>query len=152
MDKKELGGRLRQAREGTGYTQEDVAVKLHLTRPTITRYETGDNDPPSAVLASLAVLYGVTTDWLFGISRDDGGPTRSVAFLAPNRTAQVVNLPSDLHEIIRNEEATGWRYLKILRTAVEKKVSPEALERLVLALVDVGSREEENPSPRPRKS
>src|SRR5208282_5264304 len=58
IDQQELGRRLRQAREGCGLTQEEVADELGLSRPTIAQMELGNRAVTSLELDRLAYLYG----------------------------------------------------------------------------------------------
>jgi Zn-dependent peptidase ImmA (M78 family)/transcriptional regulator with XRE-family HTH domain len=58
IDQQELGRRLRQAREGCGLTQEEVADELGLSRPTIAQMELGNRAVSSLELDRLAYLYG----------------------------------------------------------------------------------------------
>lgn len=54
----ELGQRLRSAREAVGMTQEDVALHLQLSRPTIAQIEGGKRTVSSLELDRLAALFG----------------------------------------------------------------------------------------------
>lgn len=58
LTQKELGGRLRSARDAVGMTQEDVAQRLGLSRPTITQIEAGNRPVSSLELDRLGALYG----------------------------------------------------------------------------------------------
>lgn len=59
-----LHDRLRIMRERRKLTQEYVAKYLEITRPAYTQYESGRRVPSPVMLAKLAKLYGVTTDYL----------------------------------------------------------------------------------------
>lgn len=52
-----LGARLRGAREAAGFTQEDAAAVLRVSRPTVSQIETGRTRVDSLVLRQLATLY-----------------------------------------------------------------------------------------------
>jgi Zn-dependent peptidase ImmA (M78 family)/transcriptional regulator with XRE-family HTH domain len=58
IDQEELGRRLRQAREGCGLTQEEVADELGLSRSTVAQMELGNRAVTSLELDRLAYLYG----------------------------------------------------------------------------------------------
>jgi len=58
ISKEELGRRLKAARENIGYTQEQVADALKLSRGAITQLEGGMRFPSSLQLVQLAELYG----------------------------------------------------------------------------------------------
>jgi len=55
---KDLGRRLREAREACGLTQEHVGKKLRLSRSTIAQMELGNRDITSLELDQLGFLYG----------------------------------------------------------------------------------------------
>jgi Zn-dependent peptidase ImmA (M78 family)/transcriptional regulator with XRE-family HTH domain len=54
----ELGARLRQARESTGLTQDEVSRALGISRPAVTLIESGTRAVSSLELDRLAFLYG----------------------------------------------------------------------------------------------
>lgn len=60
----ELARKIRAQREKRGLKQQDVANALRLSPQAVSKWERGENAPDIAVLAPLASLLGVTTDWL----------------------------------------------------------------------------------------
>jgi Zn-dependent peptidase ImmA (M78 family)/transcriptional regulator with XRE-family HTH domain len=64
ITEQELAVRLRQAREATGLTQEAVARKLGLSRPSLAQIELGNRSVSSLELDRLARLYGRSLDEL----------------------------------------------------------------------------------------
>lgn len=65
-----LGIRLKELREEKGLTQKQLAEKLHLHSVTYLHYEKAQREPPLSVLADMAIFFGVTTDYLLGLSND----------------------------------------------------------------------------------
>lgn len=66
MGDAELGARLKKAREGKGLKQSEACEALGIPKvQTLSAYERGVNAPPIETIKKLAVLYNVTTDWLF---------------------------------------------------------------------------------------
>lgn len=61
--------RLKQLRESKGLTQEDIAEKLNISIAQIRRHEK-DTLPSSGDILKYAIYYGVTTDYIFGLSND----------------------------------------------------------------------------------
>jgi transcriptional regulator with XRE-family HTH domain len=61
------GDRLAKLREERGYTQLELAEMMGLGPQQIWRYENGLNDPRSDVLARIAQIFGVTSDYLLGL-------------------------------------------------------------------------------------
>jgi Zn-dependent peptidase ImmA (M78 family)/DNA-binding XRE family transcriptional regulator len=68
ITQKELGERIRAAREACGMTQGAVAKQLGICRPTIVKTEQGNRMVPSLVLAKMADLFGRDIRQLVGAS------------------------------------------------------------------------------------
>ncbi len=66
--KTNLGQRLKELRQEKGYTQKEIAQKLGLNSVTYLHYEKEQREPPLSLLADIANLYGVTVDYLLGLS------------------------------------------------------------------------------------
>ena len=64
--RRELGGRLALLRRRAGLTQDAVAERLLVRRPTVSSWETGGSEPQGLDLAALADLFGVSLDQLTG--------------------------------------------------------------------------------------
>ena len=58
--------RLRDLREDMELTQTQVAKTLGMSQTGYSKYETGENDIPTAVLIKLARFYGTSIDYLLG--------------------------------------------------------------------------------------
>ena len=58
--------RIRHLREDRDMTQKEVAQYLGMSQTGYSKYETGENDIPTAVLIKLADLYHTSTDYLLG--------------------------------------------------------------------------------------
>ncbi|MDE7215002.1 MAG: helix-turn-helix domain-containing protein [Clostridia bacterium] len=63
-----MGKRLKELREERGYTQKQIAEELGLNSVTYLHYEKEQREPPLALLADIAQFYGVTVDYLLGIT------------------------------------------------------------------------------------
>ncbi|MBR2029849.1 MAG: helix-turn-helix transcriptional regulator [Clostridia bacterium] len=63
-----LGFRIAQLRKENGWTQKQLADKLNVDNTTISSWELGKNDVPTAILVELAKLFDTTTDYLLGLS------------------------------------------------------------------------------------
>lgn len=60
--------RLRSLRHEKGMTQTDLAQKLHVSRTTITNWESGNRYPDSYYLFQLMMIFAVPIEYLYGIS------------------------------------------------------------------------------------
>lgn len=62
--------RIRELREERGCLQRNIADYLGCTQQTYSRYETGEVEPSVWVLAKLANFFGVSVDYIMGLTDD----------------------------------------------------------------------------------
>ena len=60
--------RIRDLREDSDLTQQDIATYLQCTQVCYSYYETGRRDIPSEVLIKLARYYHTSVDYLLGLT------------------------------------------------------------------------------------
>ena len=65
---RKLGERLRNARYLKGLSQDAVSREIGIGQNTLSRYEKGMHEAPAYVVLRLAKLYGISTNYLFGLS------------------------------------------------------------------------------------
>ena len=70
-----LTTQLRHLRGYNAVTQREIADALCIDRSTYAYYELGETQPSLLMLARLAKLYDVTTDYLLGIQPEEKQPT-----------------------------------------------------------------------------
>ena len=58
--------RIRDLREDHDLTQKQIAQMLGMSQTGYSKYETGENDIPAAILIKLADFYKTSTDYLLG--------------------------------------------------------------------------------------
>ncbi len=58
--------RIRDLREDKDLNQTAVAKMLGMSQTGYSKYETGENDIPTAVLIKLAIFYNTSIDYLLG--------------------------------------------------------------------------------------
>ena len=58
--------RIRDLREDRDLNQTQVAKMLGMSQTGYSKYETGENDIPTAVIIKLARFYGTSIDYLLG--------------------------------------------------------------------------------------
>ena len=61
-----LGEKIRALRQKKGYTQEEIASRLHVTRQTISKWEKNYSVPDADLLVKLAEVLEVKTSQLLG--------------------------------------------------------------------------------------
>ena len=62
--------RIRDLREDRDLKQRELAAALHCSQRAYSNYELGQRDIPTAVLIALARFYGVSVDYLLGLTND----------------------------------------------------------------------------------
>lgn len=74
-EKKIMASRIKECRKKAGLSQEMLAEKLKMKRTNVANYEAGRVVPPGYVLIELADIFGVTTDYILGLSDNPNGGT-----------------------------------------------------------------------------
>ena len=103
LDQKELGQRLRRAREDSAMTQEDVARDLKLSRSTVAQIELGNRLVSGIELSRLAFLFGRELDSLVS----DDAPADEDALVALFRHHPELATQEDVREALRRCVALG---------------------------------------------
>lgn len=67
----DIGKRIRLAREIAGFTQENLAEAVDVSRTAVSRWESGDIVPNLQHIVDIAILLNVSTDYLLGVRRSD---------------------------------------------------------------------------------
>lgn len=80
----EIAQRLAELRREKGYSQEELAENLGLSRQAVSKWERAESAPDTGNLVALAKLYGVTLDELLRIDEDIEDDIR---FEAQDKTA-----------------------------------------------------------------
>ena len=65
--------KLKRARGQRGFTQDELARRCGISKMQLFRYEKGESDPASAVIAALAHELGVSSDYLLDLTDDPKG-------------------------------------------------------------------------------
>ena len=60
--------RIRDLREDSNLTQQQVSERLGMKQSQYSRYERGHRDIPTDILIKLAFLYGTSIDYLLGVT------------------------------------------------------------------------------------
>ena len=62
--------RIRDLREDRDMTQRELAAVLNCSQQVYSNYELGQRDIPTDILIKLSAFYGVSVDYILGISND----------------------------------------------------------------------------------
>lgn len=103
-----LTERLKQARKQKGFTQDELAKRLGTQKSTISNYETGYSKPSNEMLAALADMLDVSTDFLLG--RISSSLERASEYATDDQ------LPAEMHVFFKDfKEAPKKRQEEMLR-------------------------------------
>lgn len=89
MGNKEIGHRMRRAREDKRLTQKEVADRIGIHNSTIGKYELGEREPDFETVMKLAKVYEVSPVWL--LTGDTNEESRAHARpVELNKTIQLI--------------------------------------------------------------
>lgn len=88
-----VADRIKSLRENMGLTQAGLAKILNLTRSSINAWEMGFSVPSTQYIIELAQFFGVSSDYLLGIS---GTPTISISGLTEDDVTIVHSIVTHL--------------------------------------------------------
>ena len=90
-----IGERLAEVRKEHGDTQQSFAVKMNVTKYTVSSWEQEKSEPNHEMLVKICRLYGISSDYLLGLSNVDPAYIRSKA---ENLSADEFSLLKDIEE------------------------------------------------------
>lgn len=113
---------LRELRKGKGVSQEQLSKDIGVSKSTIGLYETGDTLPDAKTLRDLAVYFGVSADYLLGLSTYEEKTSEKITAqdmgLSEDFARGLMNLHNtpggDLYILVLNELAKCKNFSKVL--------------------------------------
>lgn len=66
-----IGERLKEIRSDHGDTQAGLAKKINVSKFTVQSWEQGKSEPSHSMLVRICRIYGVSSDFLLGLTDDD---------------------------------------------------------------------------------
>jgi transcriptional regulator with XRE-family HTH domain len=97
----DVAARLREAREKSGLTQEQVARLLGTTNVQVSYWETGKRQIDLASLSRIADVYGYSMSWFLDQERDESHQVR-VAFRAGDLSEEDLKEIAWARRFVRN--------------------------------------------------
>ena len=67
----DFGENLKRLRLESGYTQQQLADKLCVTKSVVSYYELQERYPSPEILMKLSAIFHVSTDYLLGIEKEE---------------------------------------------------------------------------------
>ena len=89
MNFSDFGENLKHLRKSRELTQKDFGAKVGLSKAVVSKYENGMGYPSFDILVRIAQFFGVTTDYLLGVSR---GKTVDVSELTDGQISVIYQL------------------------------------------------------------
>ncbi len=123
-DMERFDERIYKLREKYGYTQEDLAEKLSVSRQTISNWETGAATPTIEKVIELSDIYGMSLDELVG---KEGTKVNKVSPIWLRQVNQVGTLYVDMskEQWVFESEIKNCKIIEVnvasIRVEVEKK-------------------------------
>ena len=88
-----IGEQLSEIRKDKGYTQEDLAEVLHVTKSTLSNYENDRRTPDIAFIKSFSKVMDVSVDYIIGITEIPQGISILKKRIGKNTTVeQIINM------------------------------------------------------------
>ena len=91
-----LGTRIKELRKEFGLSQVELAMRLEVTKQTISNWENENIQPSIDMLVSLANVFNVTTDYLLGL---DDVPRLSIEGLPMSFAAHLAQIIEDFRSL-----------------------------------------------------
>jgi putative transcriptional regulator len=110
-----LGEKIKDYRKKKGYTQEEVADRLHVTRQTISKWEKNYSVPDAELIVQLAEILDVKTSQLLGTQEE-----KSTGNEPEKRDAYAEQLAHIAEQMaVRNRRSKKiWKALVIVLAAI----------------------------------
>lgn len=125
-----VGKRLREIRKDNLLTQQDIADELHVTRQTVSSWETGRSYPDISSLIRLATVYGLSLDTLL---LEDAVATANVVRQDEQRKdARIVYYVSFLFSMV----LSGLVILNALKIPIFRLTTPVSFIMVSLSIVN----------------
>ena len=103
-----LGEKIRALRQKKGYTQEEIASRLHVTRQTVSKWEKNYSVPDADLLVKLAEVLEVKTSQLLGGEEPEDG---AAAFGKPDAYAQQLAHIAEQMAVRNRQSRRIWKII-----------------------------------------
>ncbi len=96
----DFGAVLKQLRKSHALTQQELGAQVGLSKAVVSKYENGMGYPTLDMLTRIAAYFGVTTDYLLGVSR---GKTLDVSDLTDTQIEALQRMIAEFHKQLNNK-------------------------------------------------
>lgn len=133
FDEEKFAERLKTAVKMAG-GNKDVAAKIDINSVSLSRYVTGKSSPTAGVLAKIASVCGVSTDFLLYGDRDDEHSDfdqTEVLNTVRGIATQLADFDHPHIKINIQAEAFGDAFVKLVRYKLEENASSETMDNVI---------------------
>lgn len=116
-----IGSRIKFLRARDGLTQRELASKLHVGNSTLSQYENGDRVPSIDMQRKFAQHFGVSVDFLVGLTDDQTPAPERASDDPPPVNSQYLEALSYLEGLSDDALASALRCLQAIKTLDEVK-------------------------------
>lgn len=116
-----IGARIKFLRARDGLTQRELASKLHIGNSTLSQYENGDRVPSIDLQRKFAQHFGVSVDFLVGLTDDQTPAPERLSDDPPPVNPQYLEALSYLEGLSDDALASALRCLQAIKTLDEVK-------------------------------
>jgi len=110
-----IGERIAELRDGRGWTQEQLAALLGISRASLSHYEKNRREPDSAALTKIADVFKVSVDYLVGRTANPHGV-----------------LDEEVRQFVEGLELSDTELLQRFALTVDgRKLTPEEARRFI---------------------
>ena len=108
-----LGERLRDLRKQKGYSQTQMARKLHITQGAISQWENGLTTPAADQLVTIAQVFGISVDELLGADAPIIKEAQGTGLQAP-RTTEARILAAGIDKMPEKERKKALEIMNLM--------------------------------------
>jgi transcriptional regulator with XRE-family HTH domain len=127
--------RLKNLRRSLKYTQEEFSKILHISKPTLVRYEAGERKPDADLLAVLADRFNVNCNWLITGKEEMFLPSNELKFpgIIPDieiyRLLELMEIPEIRRSILAYLDQLTFIFKPLVEQFYTRKQKPGKPDR-----------------------
>lgn len=100
-----MGEKILTMRRSRGWSQEELADRVGVTRQAVSRWESGSAKPDSDKIITICTLFGVSADYLLGLTAEK---TKSEAPREPAPEPKIIYVPQQVSGPAIGAKTAGW--------------------------------------------
>ena len=104
-----LADKIIENRKKNGWSQEDLAAQLDVSRQSVSKWESGASQPDLDKVLAMSRIFGVSTDALLKDELDDLGPAPRTDLLSGASLSGAHTLPPYGVLVLANPPAAGGK-------------------------------------------